>query len=363
MAHAKKARVLGALVPEQAAQHAPARGFWCIESALTDGRDDGKAHLREQLAQQARADDLGRSCTPEVERRSPEAPGNQRERQEIASEIHEIAQVVAPAHGRDRLIQDHLEIVWTQTVGPTNAEVEIDVLGERRDDHPLHQRLDNQVRGIAAEALERALALLSAAAQEFVADVEGGVRPGALAEILDGRRDPLVALDEDNVALSHVAQERRRIIPATALIGRERLAERLDEAIYEPAAHPQHLPPGLLAWRVRTPGFPLAAASNPCVFTPRGCSSRIGPCPTPGALLRLGSPLSSSGPGSGRSSSLDRWWPPQPLRWRRPPRWPGISWGACWRSSTGQALPQVSPSPEFPAGLAGGFGRSPCLSS
>ena len=72
VAHPEEARVAAALVAEDAAQQPPARGLRGASKRAGQlaRRQDRKARALEELADQARADHLGRGAAPEVERAS-----------------------------------------------------------------------------------------------------------------------------------------------------------------------------------------------------------------------------------------------------------------------------------------------------
>ena len=125
-------------------------------------------------------------------------------------------------------------------MGPHQADVEVDVLGERGGHHALGQRLDEEVLGLLPEVAPGLLGPGAAATQELVAHVERGVGPGALGQVADDRRDPVVAGDEEHVALADVAAQGVEIVPAALLVAGQRLDEEREKAFVQPAAesHP-----------------------------------------------------------------------------------------------------------------------------
>ena len=130
------------------------------------------------------------------------------------------------------------------------------------------------MRGLVAEVVARPVGALAAAPQQLVADVERRVRPAALGQVADHRRDALIALDQDHVALAQPRFERAEVVARAPLVVRERLEQVVDDAVDEPASQAQR--PRLLSM--------LAA---PACFTRRGSiGQHRPPCRPPLPLAR-----------------------------------------------------------------------------
>jgi len=100
----------------------------------------------------------------------------------------------------EHVVEDDRDLLGSQAVRPADADIEIDVLHERRNDDSLvHQSLGDQIARLAAvEAPD--LGPPSGFAQERASDVDRAVRPRGHREVLDDLRHPLIAVDEHHIS-------------------------------------------------------------------------------------------------------------------------------------------------------------------
>ena len=190
----------------------------------------------EEPTEQAGADHLGRLAASEVERGAAETIRDDPSRQQVAREIEHVAQVVAPADRADRLVENDLQVLGAQAMRARDPDVVVDVLAQRRCDHAVRQRLDDEVLGLVSEVESGPLCDGPAVAQQLVSDVERRVRPARLRQHLDHGRDAVVAVDEDDVALADVPAQRMRVVHPTKLVAGDRLVEERQDSVDGPAA-------------------------------------------------------------------------------------------------------------------------------
>jgi hypothetical protein len=163
--------------------------------------------------------------------------------QQIAAEVQDVLEIVLPAEGGDALVEDDLEVLGAQTVGTHQPDVEVDVLRQWRGRHAARERLQEQEARLVAELRKSLISGRPSPPDQLVADVERGVGPGALTQVLDDRGDPAVSLDEQHVALADVLLQRLEVVPAVPLVGGQRLGEEVHQMASQPAAKPHCAPP------------------------------------------------------------------------------------------------------------------------
>jgi hypothetical protein len=141
-----------------------------------DPRQNREAHVMKDLSDQTRPDHLGRSPAPQPGTILTSGGGD-RQNREIAQQVDDVAQVLAPSHGGDGFIEHLFEVLCSQSMGAQQTDIEVRVFRERRGHDAFWHGLDQQFTGALAELLfdevPRVLAL-----EELVADVEapGGTR-------------------------------------------------------------------------------------------------------------------------------------------------------------------------------------------
>ena len=105
-------------------------------AGVTSGRI-GIAHLVEGMRDQARADHLRRDAASEAQRTLAKAARHEAHRQEVPREVDQVLDVVAVADLDDDVVEDRPQVVAVQVVGPTDADVAVEILRERRGDDAL----------------------------------------------------------------------------------------------------------------------------------------------------------------------------------------------------------------------------------
>ena len=94
--------------------------------------------------------------------------------------------------------------------------------------------------GIVAVIGEQVGAARGGAAQHLVADVERGVRPRALGEVLDHLAHPLLAVDENDVARAEGAAEGVQAGRMVQVVTAARLHQGARGEIVDGATEPAH---------------------------------------------------------------------------------------------------------------------------
>jgi hypothetical protein len=151
-----------------------------------------------------------------------------------------------------------------------SSDVEVDVLGQRGCHHAFRKGLDQEVLGLLAEALAGLLGPGASAPQQLVAHVERGVGPGALRQVADDRRDPVVPGDEEHVALADVAAQRGEVVPAALLVAGQGLGQEGEEPLVQPAPD-RHLT--LFDPARREAEIPRGHQKDPKIHSPFGVRS------------------------------------------------------------------------------------------
>ena len=147
------------------------------------------------------------------------ARGNQRHREEVARQAEGAAHAVAHAQIGERLVHDPLAVLGPQTARPAYADIVVAVLGDGRGDDALfHEGFDQQVLRVVSEGSFERGAAFGVSAPQLVADVERGVRPRALRQVLDHLADPLVAVDQEDVALPERAAQQAGVAGEDVLV-------------------------------------------------------------------------------------------------------------------------------------------------
>ena len=152
-------------------------------------RQDGVADTLEGLGDERGADRPRGLTAAQREHAPAKARGYRRGGQQVAREVKDVLEIVLVAHARHGIGNDGLAILRAQADGAADAGVHAVVFGQRRGDHTmLGVRLDEHGR------------IIRRPADHAGADVERGMRPGGLGQVLDGGADPAVALHEQDVA-------------------------------------------------------------------------------------------------------------------------------------------------------------------
>ena len=181
--------------------------------------------LAEQATDQARADHLSRRPAAEAQHAPPEAGRQQGQADQVDRELDHVAQVVAEPDRRHGLAHHPIEVGAAQPVRSADAEVVVRVLRERGGHHTVGQRLDHQMARVVAEVLEGQVAERPLVADQLVSDVERRMGPRAVGQELDDERDPLVALDQHDVALAQHALQQIHVVRVVLLVVPHRLVE------------------------------------------------------------------------------------------------------------------------------------------
>src|SRR6266571_1824951 len=190
---------------------------------------DRVAHELEGLGDQRRADQPGRIAGTERDH-APAPALRHRQGHQIAQQIRDVLHVVIEADARHRIGAHARAILRRELCRPAHPGVACEIFRQRSGDHALaHVGLDQHMR----------LALARRAALDRP-DVERGMRPGRLRQVLDDAGDSVVAFDQQ-----HVAGSERRAQPV-GIAGRERLVagQRLFQIARDRSAktveHPAH---------------------------------------------------------------------------------------------------------------------------
>ena len=135
------------------------------------------------------------------------------------------------------LVEDARQVLAPEAARTADAQVEVRVLRERRGDDALSSSASTIMccasRPCAATS---AVAPRGIAPQELVADVEHGVRPGALRQVLDDLAHALVAVDQDDVARAGDARRRLvEVVRQEAVVRSARLGEHARRGVEEPS--------------------------------------------------------------------------------------------------------------------------------
>src|SRR5712692_10717608 len=144
---------------------------------------------------------------------APKAAWHQADRQKVTRQVENILEVIPVAKLAEHVVQDDSQMILPQVVRTAHADVEIEVLRQRGDDHSaLNQRLGQEKIDLVAERGARLSKLRMVTADEFIADIDRRMRPGTLRQVFDDLADALLALDQNNVSLAHLTLQRGQII-------------------------------------------------------------------------------------------------------------------------------------------------------
>src|SRR5713101_6516489 len=144
---------------------------------------------------------------------APEAAWHQADRQEVTRQVEDILQVIHVAKLAEHVVQNDGQMILPQVVRAAHANVEIAVFRQWGDNHSsLNQRLDQEKIDLVAERGACVSKLRMVTANEFITDIERGMRPGTLGQIFDNLADALLALDQNNVSLAHLTLQRGQIV-------------------------------------------------------------------------------------------------------------------------------------------------------
>ena len=161
-----------------------------------------------------------------AERHHAPAPAlRHRQRKQIAHQVDDVLEVVVEADALGGVGADARAVVVGQPDRPADAGVKAGIFRQRRADHALadigldqHQRL--AVRGVAVADRP---------------DIERGMRPGRLREILDDAGDVVVAFDQQHVAGLERGAQRLRIARREGLVALRRLLQIAGDGSPDPA--------------------------------------------------------------------------------------------------------------------------------
>ena len=208
--------------------------------ALLDDRQDRVVHRLERLRDQGRTDRPRRVATAEHEQAAAPAQRHGRRGQQVAREVDDVAQVVAMPDAGHRMGCDPLRVVGRQARRPAHAGVQPGVLRQPDGAHTLDRVGLDQARCLAVGAGGPEVGTRP--------DVERGVRPGRLRQVLDRGAEAAVPLDEQHVAgpqtgtqLREVGRHRGGVHMA---LPRQPLREAVGEALpHRAGGHRRHQPP------------------------------------------------------------------------------------------------------------------------
>ena len=210
----------------------------CLGAGARDLGQDRIAHGVERLRDQRRADDFGGIAGAERNHAPPPALRD-RQRNQKAHQIEDVLGVVAEADPVDGVAAHRGAVFERQADRAAQPRVIGKIFRQRRRCHALADiGLDQDMR--------LAIRLLGAVDR---ADIKRGMRPGGLREIFDDAGNPVVALDQQDVAgLDNAAQmlrvaRRERLIARHFLlkVARDQLADGIEHdahGIFPPAAFP-----------------------------------------------------------------------------------------------------------------------------
>src|SRR5712692_6265442 len=157
---------------------------------------------------------------------APKAAWHQADRQKVTRQVENILYVIHIAKLAEHVVQDDSQMILPQVVRTAHADVEIEVLRQRGDDHSaLDQRLDQEKIDLVAERGARLSKLRMVTADEFIADIDRRMRPGTLRQVFDDLADALLALDQNNVPLAHMPFQRGLIVGEARGVILERFGE------------------------------------------------------------------------------------------------------------------------------------------
>jgi hypothetical protein len=90
-------------------------------------------------------------------------------------EVEDVAKVVTPTDRRHGVIENDLEVIGSESMGPAETDIVVDILLEGRNDDAVEESLlDEMFRGIA-ERFSGALLEVAVSPQQLVSNVEYGV--------------------------------------------------------------------------------------------------------------------------------------------------------------------------------------------
>ena len=105
------------IVPEDEPQQTATAGNTCLGAiGKFHRRKDREPDLLEDLTDQARADHLRRHAAPEVQGGTAQLARDQRYRNQVARQVEDVAQVVAPPDGRDVFFENQLKMLRPQAI-------------------------------------------------------------------------------------------------------------------------------------------------------------------------------------------------------------------------------------------------------
>ena len=197
----------------------------------------------ERRRDHARTDHAGRLAAAELQRLAAKPRGHQAHRQKVAREIDHVAQIVSIADAANRLVHHVGQVRRGQIERAAYADVEIAILGERREHHArLDDRLDQQEVRFFAELRDQRRLHRGIAPNRLVTDVQRRMRPRALRQILDAFADSFVSLDQNDVAFANVTLERGNVVRNVERVTLYRFGEQTDGPIAHPVQQPGNDP-------------------------------------------------------------------------------------------------------------------------
>ena len=168
---------------------------------------------------------------PGAERHHAPAPAlRHRQRKQVAQQVEDVLDVIVEADALGRIGADAGAVVLGEPDRTADAGVEAGVFRQRRADHALAQHRLDQHQRLAVRGLPLA----------DRADIERGVRPGGLGQVLDDAGNVIVAFDQQHIARPERGAQRIRIARRERLVALFRALQIVGNSLPDATEHPVH---------------------------------------------------------------------------------------------------------------------------